>query len=231
MAAAGLLLVLARARAGTAACPACGSVSGRVHSRYVRRLADAAIGGRRVVIQPTVRRLFCADPGCKRRTFAEQIPGLTVRYARKTPPLRGMLGDIAVALAGRAASRLAAALGMPASRQVLLRRERAWELDGAAALSQRPGAGRLLGWRAACIDQWAAGVQCERGLAAVSAGTGESGGDAQGLILRAGRRERPWRLQSAGVALSEITRGAVLKLSGSATVWGARPLGQAAPGA
>jgi hypothetical protein len=121
MAAAGLLLVLARARAGTAACPACGSVSGRVHSRYVRRLADAAIGGRRVVIQLTVRRLFCADPGCKRRTFAEQVPGLTVRYARKTPPLRGMLRDIAVALAGRAASRLAAALGMPASRQVLLR--------------------------------------------------------------------------------------------------------------
>jgi Transposase/zinc-finger of transposase IS204/IS1001/IS1096/IS1165 len=119
--AAGLLLVLARARAGAAACPACGSVSGRVHSRYARRLADAAIGGRRVVIRLTVRRLFCADPACKKRTFAEQVPGLTARYARKTPPLRGMLGDIAVALAGRAASRLAGCLGIPASRQVLLR--------------------------------------------------------------------------------------------------------------
>ena len=46
VAAAGLLLVAARAGAATAACPACGAVSGRVHSRYCRRLADAAIGGR-----------------------------------------------------------------------------------------------------------------------------------------------------------------------------------------
>jgi transposase len=119
--AAGLLLVLARARAGDAACPACGAVSGRVHSRYARRLADAAIGGRRVVIRLTIRRFFCSCTGCKRKTFAEQVPGLTARYARKTPPLAGVLRDIAVALAGRAASRLACCLGMPASRQVLLR--------------------------------------------------------------------------------------------------------------
>ena len=43
--AAGLLLVPATARVTTAACPKCGTVSGRVHSRYERRLADAAIGG------------------------------------------------------------------------------------------------------------------------------------------------------------------------------------------
>ena len=121
VAAAGLLLVLARARPGTASCPACGTVPARVHSRYARRLADAAIGGRRVVIRLTVRRFFCACAACKRKTFAEQVPGLTARYARKTPLLAGTLRDIAVALAGRAASRLARALGVPASRQVLLR--------------------------------------------------------------------------------------------------------------
>ena len=120
-AAAGLLLVLARARPGTAACPACGTVSARVHSRYARRLADAAIGGRRVEILLTVRRFFCACPACKRKTFAEQVAGLTTRYARKTPLLAGVLGSIAVALAGRAGSRLAPGLGVPASRQVLLR--------------------------------------------------------------------------------------------------------------
>lgn len=120
-AAAGLLLVLARARAATAACPACGTVSGRVHSRYSRKLADAAIGGRQVEIGLTVRRFFCASPVCKARTFAEQVAGLTSRYARKTPLLAGVLGRIAVALAGRAGSRLAAGLGVPASRQVMLR--------------------------------------------------------------------------------------------------------------
>ena len=119
--AAGLLLVMARAGAPEAACPKCGTVSGRVHSRYSRRLADAAIGGRQVEILLAVRRFFCPAPGCTRRTFAEQVDGLTVRYARKTPLLAGVLGSIAVALAGRAGSRLAAGLGVPASRQVLLR--------------------------------------------------------------------------------------------------------------
>ena len=85
-------------------------MSGRVHSRYGRRLADAAIGGRRVVIRLTVRRFFCGRADCERTTFAEQVPGLTVRYGRKTPLLAGVLRDVAVALAGRAGSRLAAAL-------------------------------------------------------------------------------------------------------------------------
>jgi transposase len=119
--AAGLLLVRARARAPEAACPKCETVSGRVHSRYSRRLADAAIGGRQVEIVLAVRRFFCPAPGCRRKTFAEQVEGLTARYARKTPLLAGMLGSIAVALAGRAGSRLAAVLGAPASRQVMLR--------------------------------------------------------------------------------------------------------------
>ena len=114
-AAAGLLLVTARARAPEAACPKCGTESGRVHSRYERRLADAAIGGRQVEIHLEVRRFFCTAPGCRRKTFAEQVDGLTVRYARKTPLLAGVLGSIAVALAGRAGSRLAAVLDAPAS--------------------------------------------------------------------------------------------------------------------
>lgn len=61
-----------------------------------------------------VRRFFCPALACPRKTFAEQVNGLTERYARKTPLLAGMLGDIAVALAGRAGSRLAACLGVPA---------------------------------------------------------------------------------------------------------------------
>jgi hypothetical protein len=100
--AAGLaMILLARARAPEAACTRCGTVSGRVHSRYSRRLADAAVGGCRVEIVLAVRRFFCLADCCKRRTFAEQVEGLTVRYARKTPLLAGMLGSVAVARAGR----------------------------------------------------------------------------------------------------------------------------------
>jgi transposase len=115
------LCIWARARAEQAACPACGWSSGRVHRRYRRRLADAAIGGRRVPIRLAVRRFFCGNPDCAHTTFAEQVEGLTSRYARRTPPLAAMLGAVAVALAGRAGARLAGPLGMLAGRSSLLR--------------------------------------------------------------------------------------------------------------
>ena len=115
------LCIWARPRADSGACPRCGQSSARVHSRYERRLADASIGGRRVVIRLQVRRLFCGDPACRKRTFAEQVPGLAARYARKTVPLAGVLQHIAVALAGRAGARLARALSATVSRSTLLR--------------------------------------------------------------------------------------------------------------
>jgi transposase len=116
-----LLCIRARARAGDAACPRCGRSSGRVHSQYERRLADAAIGGRRVVIRLRVRRFFCAWPDCPAATFAEQVEGLTSRYARRSPPLQTMLAAVALALAGRAGARLARVLGAAAGRSSLLR--------------------------------------------------------------------------------------------------------------
>jgi transposase len=80
-----------------------------------------AVGGRRVVIVLSVRRLFCNNQRCQRRTFAEQVQGLTVRYGRRTPMLREMLEQVAVALAGRAGARLAGQLHARASRSTLLR--------------------------------------------------------------------------------------------------------------
>ncbi len=79
------------------------------------------VGGRRVVIVLSVRRLFCQEQACRRRTFAEQVSGLTTRYGRRTPLLRGLLEQVAVALAGRAGARLAEHLHAPASRSTLLR--------------------------------------------------------------------------------------------------------------
>jgi transposase len=79
------------------------------------------VGGRRLVIALTARRLFCDQPACQRRTFAEQVPGLTARYQRRTPGLTAMLEAIAVALAGRAGARLTSALRATTSRSSLLR--------------------------------------------------------------------------------------------------------------
>jgi hypothetical protein len=78
-----------------------------VHSRYERRLADAPVGGRRLVVVVLVRRFFCDVGDCPVRTFAEQVDGLTARHARRTPVLRAMLEAVGLALAGRAGSRMA----------------------------------------------------------------------------------------------------------------------------
>lgn len=117
--------VWAHARTSTATCPRCGRASARVHSRSQRRLADAAIGGRRVVLRLGVRRFFCDHTDCPARTFTEQLPGLTTRYARRTPLLRTLLAQVGLALAGRAGARLASGLGLLASRDTLLRLLRA----------------------------------------------------------------------------------------------------------
>ena len=117
----GRLVVRARSCAEQAACGRCGGISRRVHSSYARRLADAGVGGRVVVIQLAVRRFFCADPGCPAATFAEQVGGLSSRYSRLTVPARQLASAAGLALAGRAGARLCAALALPASRRVLLR--------------------------------------------------------------------------------------------------------------
>ncbi|MEU1566560.1 transposase family protein [Streptomyces mirabilis] len=85
-----------------AACPGCGVASARVHSRYVRRLADSAVGHRGVVIELGVRRFRCQDSACTRATFVEQIDGLTFRYGRRSAGLQRVLQRLALMLAGRA---------------------------------------------------------------------------------------------------------------------------------
>ena len=123
-----------RAKASGAACPGCRRRSSRVHARYQRRLADLPLGGRQVQIIAHVRRFKCASPRCAQSTFSEQIPGLTTPFARRTPPLTDALADVALALAGRPGSRLAAKLAMPCCRDVLIRLIRAQPVPRAGCI-------------------------------------------------------------------------------------------------
>ena len=115
------VVITASAAGAQARCPGCATAATRVHSRYERRVADAPISGMPVVIELGVRRFFCDHPDCPKRTFVEQIPGLTSRYARRSPGLGRMLAAVGLALAGRAGARLAAGLGLLTGRSTLLR--------------------------------------------------------------------------------------------------------------
>lgn len=101
-------------------CPDCATVSRRVHSRYGRRLAERPVGGRRVVVKLEVRRFFCDAPGCGRRTFVEQVEGLTTRYARAGPGVKALWRSVALKAGGRPGMRLCRLLAVPTGRARLL---------------------------------------------------------------------------------------------------------------
>lgn len=139
----GSVSILASVEGSVLRCPVCGHPSRRVHSQYRRTLADLPWGGVPVRLRITVRKRFCDNSGCPRKVFAERLEGLAQRYARRTDRQREALEDIGFDLGGRAGARLAARLGLWASRDTLLRclRRLPLPLDG------RP---RVLG-----VDDWA----------------------------------------------------------------------------
>jgi hypothetical protein len=73
-----------------------------------------------VLIRLSVRRLFGDQPGCGRRTFAEQVEGLTVRYRRRSPLLQHLVEMPGVLLSGRGGARLLQILKTPLSRTGVL---------------------------------------------------------------------------------------------------------------
>ncbi|MFG3266332.1 transposase family protein [Streptomyces bobili] len=97
-------------------CPDCWQQARRVHSSYQRRLNKRPLGSRRVVVRLRVRRYFCDRKRCSRKTFAEQLPGLTERHRRSSTGLTGWLRLISVELGGRPAARLCRRLRLAAGR-------------------------------------------------------------------------------------------------------------------
>lgn len=104
-----------------ARCTTCGVFAERVHSRYRRRLVDLSCCGRTIHIQWTVRRFFCDAPGCPKITFAEQLPDLTRKYARKTQRLVDKLHQVGLESGGEAGKRIAKIFDISISGDQLIR--------------------------------------------------------------------------------------------------------------
>jgi transposase len=137
------ITIVATACQPTADCPTCCQSSGRIHSRYERRLADLPWQGRPVAIRVRARRFFCAEPACPRRTFAERLPGIAHRSAQRCERLADIQRQVALALGGEAGARLSAGLAMPTSPDTLLRLAR-------SATRTELSVPRVLG-----VDEWA----------------------------------------------------------------------------
>jgi transposase len=117
----GFLHITARGTRPGGRCPECGRASRAVHSRYRRRPADLPSLGRAVGVELGVRRFYCRNAVCPRRTFAERLPELLGPRARRTRRLAEAQGRVGVALGGEAGARLLRHLAMPASADTVLR--------------------------------------------------------------------------------------------------------------
>ncbi len=123
-------------------CPNCGLRSERVHSYYTRSVRDTAVGEQAVYLRTRVRRFYCVNAGCQRRTFTERL-ALFVPHARRTERLIGLQTTVGTFLGGEAGSRLLQKLRMPLCGVSLLRSLRAQATEHYATP-------RVLG-----VDDWA----------------------------------------------------------------------------
>jgi transposase len=116
------LRITVRHRARWGLCPGCGTKSGRVHSRYRRRLADLPMAGRPVRLLLLARRFRCGSVCCGRGIFTERFdPDILAPWARRTTRLEAVVHPLAIALGGRPAARLARRLVLPVGKDTLLR--------------------------------------------------------------------------------------------------------------
>jgi transposase len=68
----------------TSVCPCCQTPSVRVHSTYMRTVADVPWLGRQVTVRLRVRKFRCANPHCPQKVFSERFPQNLRSWARKT---------------------------------------------------------------------------------------------------------------------------------------------------
>jgi len=104
-----------------AECPLCYGRSARMHSRYVRSVADLPWMGCAVRLELHVRRFFCSNPECLRQIFTERLPTVVAPFARRTTRLTDVFTLLGFALGGEAGQCLVAGMGLATSPDTLLR--------------------------------------------------------------------------------------------------------------
>ena len=115
-----LTLVVASIQA-TSNCPSCHQPATRVHSRYMRTIADLPWSAVAVRFRLQVRRFFCRTSGCFHRIFTERLPSLVAPWARRSTRLAQQQTALGLDFGGEAAARAGQRLALPASPDSILR--------------------------------------------------------------------------------------------------------------
>lgn len=118
----GVIIVSARGAADRRACSLCNRMSDRVHSRYVRIIADLPCAGTQVQLRLSARRFVYEMTFCRRRIFVERFGELVVpERSRRTARLDTVVHHLGLALGGRPAAVFAKRLMIPVSNDTLIR--------------------------------------------------------------------------------------------------------------
>jgi transposase len=103
-------------------CPLCSIQATRVHSHYMRKLADLPCSGQQVRLQVLVHKYFCDVPNCTRKIFVERLTPFVEPWARVTRRLYQIVQIIGLATGGRLGVRVTDRLGIETTRQTILQR-------------------------------------------------------------------------------------------------------------
>ncbi|MGO4339877.1 ISL3 family transposase [Labrys sp. KB_33_2] len=138
------VLITVHSESDNSPCPACGTRSSRIHSRYCRRLMDLPLSGRPVRLLVIARRFCCDAVLCGRRIFAERFASEALApWARRTGRLDLLVHHLGLALGGRPAASFARRLQVPVSNDTMLR------------VIRRKGSPRMIPPTIIGIDDWA----------------------------------------------------------------------------
>jgi transposase len=118
----GAITLVVKTTALHATCPCCHRRSSRVHSRYIRCVADLPWHGVAVRLKLHARRFRCLNSLCPQCIFCERLSSVVAHYARQTVRLDAALELIGFTIGGEAGARLARELGFTVSPDTLLRR-------------------------------------------------------------------------------------------------------------
>ena len=139
-----ILTVVISSTETSAICTYCGTTATHLHSHYQRQLSDVPVSGYPVKLLVEVRRFFCRNSSCPRKTFAEAFLPLAKRFAQRTNRLQTALQHLGLALGAEAGARLGARLGLAASPSSLLRLLRRVKLPASTSPARHIG-----------LDDWA----------------------------------------------------------------------------
>ena len=110
-----------RSSAPSGVCTYCGNKSKQVHSRYQRVVNDLSILGREVLLTLEVRKFFCKNANCSKKTFAEQPGNEIFRYRRRTRRCETAVIRQGLSVSSGMASKLLSFSGIVLSRSTILR--------------------------------------------------------------------------------------------------------------